>query len=385
MPEPLIDVLIPVFNSAHTIRSAVESIQRQTVRDIRIVVVNDGSTDDTAEIVAAMARDDPRIELFTQPNGGIVDALNFGLAQCRAQFLARHDGDDLALPDRFARQIAYLRANPDCVAVGGWVRHIDQNGRSLDHIVKMQSPDNADPLWAPTSEPYIVHPFLMTYTARVQAVGGYRYVFHAEDTDLYWRLRETGKLHNLPVVLGDYRMHAGSITSGSIVTGRVSALNSQLAALSALRRRAGRPDLAFPKDVAKDYVAAKWPDAIFRLGARRLDPAEADRLEIAMAGKIMELATYRPFELEVEDCEFIREAVRRHVGILKPRNQVLIRRMCAGAAGRLASKGKSREAAALVGRRFHAGVATRIAYRKLIPRPVRLGLLRVTGRGTSFK
>ena len=378
-PPPSIDVLIPVFNSARTVRSAIESIQRQTVRDIRIVVVNDGSTDATADIVAAMAREDGRIELFDRPNGGIVDALNFGLAQCRAEFLARHDGDDLALP------VAYLRANPGCVAVGGWARHIDADGQPLNHIVKIRSPDTADPEWAPTTEPYIIHPFLMTRTAPVQAVGGYRHVFHAEDTDLYWRLQEAGSLHNLPEVLGDYRMHAASVTSASIINGRVSALSSQLAALSALRRRAGRPDLAFPKEANKDYVAARSLDGIVRLGTRQLDPAEADWVEVATAGKLMELSSYRPFELDLEDCRFIRGAVDRHAGMLKPRNQTLIRRMCAGAAGRLASKGRLEEATALIGPRFNLGVATRVAYRRLVPRTMRLGVLRVTGRGTPFK
>lgn len=384
-PLPLIDVLIPVFNSARTVRSAIESIQRQTVRDIRIVVVNDGSTDTTADMVAAMAREDGRIELFDRPNGGIVDALNFGLAQCRAEFVARHDGDDLALPDRFAKQVGFLRANPGSVAVGGWARHIDADGQPLNHIVKIRSPDTADPTWAPTTEPYIIHPFLMARTAPVQAVGGYRHVYHAEDTDLYWRLQEAGSLHNLPEVLGDYRMHAASVTSVSIINGRVSALSSQLAALSALRRRAGRPDLAFPKEANGEYVAARSLDGIVRLGTRQLDPAEADWTEVAVAGKLMELSSYRPFELELEDCRFIRRAVDRHAGILKPRNRTLIRRMCAGAAGRLASKGRLEEAAALIGPRFHLGVATRVAYRRLVPRTMRLGVLRVTGRGTPFK
>ena len=110
MPDALIDVLIPVFNAAKTIRGAVESIQAQTVSDIRIVVVDDGSRDETPAILSGMAEADPRIEVVTQEaNGGIVDALNTGLSHFRAEFLARHDGDDLADRNRLAKQLAFLR------------------------------------------------------------------------------------------------------------------------------------------------------------------------------------------------------------------------------------------------------------------------------------
>ena len=102
---PLIDVLIPAYNAGRTIRSALGSIQDQTIRDIRIVVVDDGSTDDTAAIVGEVAAADPRVELHRQANGGIVDALNAGLQRGQAEFVARFDADDLSYPDRFARQI----------------------------------------------------------------------------------------------------------------------------------------------------------------------------------------------------------------------------------------------------------------------------------------
>src|SRR5690349_10856990 len=112
MQPARIDVLIPVYNGARTVASAVRSMQTQTLRDIRIHVVDDGSTDDTPQILRALADADDRIVVHTQPNGGIVDALNAGLARCTAPFVARHDADDLAYPQRLQRQLDYLLEHP---------------------------------------------------------------------------------------------------------------------------------------------------------------------------------------------------------------------------------------------------------------------------------
>ena len=238
MSEPSVDVVIPVYNGASTVESAVASIQEQTVRDIRILVVNDGSTDGSRAILERMAAADPRVVLLNRENGGIVDALNAGLAACTAELVARHDADDLALPDRFARQIAWFRDHPRCSAVSGAVIHIDVNGRELGPKVALDSPDLADPLLYPQKEPYLVHPFLMMRRAAVMAAGGYRHVFHAEDTDLYWRLQETGELANMDDLLGYYRVHNQSVTGSSTLNGRISAVNSQLSGL--LRCGGGR-------------------------------------------------------------------------------------------------------------------------------------------------
>src|ERR1700754_2149317 len=138
--EASVDVLIPVYNGVRYVRCAVESMQMQTVSDIRIHIVDDGSTDGTAEVLAEMAAQDPRLRIHSKPNGGIVDALNTGLGFCTAEFVARHDADAIAYPDRLERQIAYLRANPDCVAVSSATRHIDQEGKPLGTVGRVRPP-----------------------------------------------------------------------------------------------------------------------------------------------------------------------------------------------------------------------------------------------------
>ena len=384
-PVPLIDVLIPAYNAGRTIRSALDSIQNQTVRGIRVIVVDDGSTDDTAAIVGELAAGDPRVELHRKDNGGIVDALNFGLQRCRAEYLARFDGDDLSHPDRFARQIEFLRANAEYVAVGGAVRHIDEDGRSDGSIVNLPSPELSDPTWVPSLEPYIIHPFLMARRADIEAVGGYRHVFHAEDTDLYWRLQERGKLHNLQDTLGEYRMHASSVSSASVRNARVSAAHSQLAGISALRRRRGEPDLVFEKRSLAEFNAAPSLQAVFTLACRGLAPAEHGHFELSLAAKMIELTSYRPFELEDADFSFIHQALGRHYGLLSPANRKVLDKGLCGSAARMAAEGAKRNAQALLQPRLYAGFLGRLAMRKLMPRSLFNKARSLTGRATFNK
>ena len=380
MTETLIDVLMPVYNSARTIRGSLESILAQSVTAFRAIVVDDGSTDDTAAIVASMAERDGRIDLVRRPNGGIVDALNEGLGHATARVIARFDGDDTSFPDRFAVQLAYLEAHPDCVAVGAATYHIDEGGNRLGHVVRRAPPEEANADWAPCLEPYMTHPFLMTYRDNLERAGGYRHVLNAEDSDLFWRLQETGRLHNLDDILGEYRLHNSSVSSASIVSGRICAVHSQLAALSAKRRRSGRPDLDFPAGTRPAYVAAGTLAAMVRLGSGPLDADEAAHLALASAAKLLDLASYRPFEPDLEDCRFIRDAFARHASRLVPENRLHLGRVIANAAARLAASGRVREASALASPALYGKIAARVAFRTLSsPRLRRI----VRGRGAN--
>ncbi len=307
-----VDVLIPAYNAAGTIASSIESIQAQTVRDIRIIVVDDGSTDETGAILDAMAVADPRVHVIHTVNRGVVDALNTAFAAGDAKIIARHDADDIAFPDRFGVQLEWLDAHPECVAVSGNAWNIDAAGHRDGSRTAFEGRAIGDPLYAPSKEPYLMHPFLMARRDVVAAAGGYRHVFHAEDTDLYWRLARDGTLVNLPDLLGEYRLHAQSVSSRSVLNGRIAAVHAQLGALSERRRRAGRTDLHFPKDALARYHADATLDAIIERAARELDADERAHLEIATAAKLLELTTYRPYRLERADIATIRRAVARH-------------------------------------------------------------------------
>jgi glycosyltransferase involved in cell wall biosynthesis len=119
---PLISVLLPALEAQATLRSALSSVMRQTEQSWECVVVDDGSTDATARIAAELAERDPRIRLVSIEHAGIVAALNTGLSQCRGQWVARMDADDLMQRRRLELQIAGLRAAPQLVGVGCHVR-----------------------------------------------------------------------------------------------------------------------------------------------------------------------------------------------------------------------------------------------------------------------
>lgn len=316
----LIDVLLPVFNAQTTIEQAIQSIQRQTITNIRIIVVNDGSTDGTRSILSRLVQEDRRILVLDQPNSGIVDALNAGLEACEAEFVARQDADDISFPERLKRELDHLLHHPGCVAVSGNVHEIDQNGVRRGNTSHFPLIAVGDSTYIPAREPFLMHPFLMARREAIEQIGGYRYVFHAEDADLYWRLSSYGSLENLGL-LGEYRIHAGSVTSRTVTNGRVGAVQSQLAAISHQRRLSNRHDIHFEKSMLIRYEEARSLEAIVSLASAQLDEHESAFLALGSAAKLLTLAQYRPYTLEIADLRYAREVFGKYLGIANPLNR----------------------------------------------------------------
>lgn len=132
MCNDLVSVLIPVYNVSRYISEAIDSILCQSYKNLEIILINDGSTDNTKEICEYYATSDKRIKVFdNEYEKGIVGALNFGLTKCNGFYIARMDGDDIAYPDRIKRQLEYLNANPDIDLVGFSILGIDEIGKEL--------------------------------------------------------------------------------------------------------------------------------------------------------------------------------------------------------------------------------------------------------------
>jgi len=208
---PAISVLLPVFNAERYLTLALNSILAQSFTDFELVIVDDGSTDRSPAILTDYARRDPRIRIISRPNTGIVGALNDGLAQCRADLIARMGADDISRPNRFALQFDYLRNNPDCVLVGSRVLLIDPEGSPIREWITELTHDEIDRAHLDRGWP-IVHPTVLMRRQLVEKVGAYRKQYETlEDLDLFLRLAEVGTLANLPDVLLDYRQHFSSI------------------------------------------------------------------------------------------------------------------------------------------------------------------------------
>lgn len=205
-PPPL-TVLMPVRNGARHVREAIDSVLAQSFGDFELVVVDDGSADETPAILTDYAVRDPRLRLIrNETSVGVANALNRGLAAVRSPIVARMDADDVCLPGRFERQLEVLEARPDVGVLGCQTRFIDEDG-SLSPQAPWEQPTSFGVLvWHLLYSSPICHPSATYRTEVVRAVGGYRAEYPNEDTDLWSRLVLETRLVNLDETLLDYRM-----------------------------------------------------------------------------------------------------------------------------------------------------------------------------------
>lgn len=211
-----ISVLLPLYNGERYIREAVESVLAQSHREFELLVLDDGSTDRSLQIVNALAAGDARVRVISRENRGLVATLNELLAQARSDVIARMDADDVCLPNRFERQLAFLEANPQIVCVGGDVEMIDECGRFLTTL-NLPQHDADIQREALKGHAPLFHPAAMIRTAALRAIEGYRADYWpAEDLDLWLRLGEVGQLANLPKPVLRYRLHGGSISGNNV-------------------------------------------------------------------------------------------------------------------------------------------------------------------------
>lgn len=209
---PLISVLMPVYNAQRYVAKAIDSILSQTFSDFEFLILDDGSSDRSPSILQRYAQRDQRIRLIQRPHGGLVAALNEMIALAQGELIARMDADDIALPERFARQIEFLRQHPEVVCVGGAQAWTDEAGRVLIYHQEAQTDAEIQPqlLGGRTA---INHPSVLMRRAALVQVGGYRQIaYPAEDLDLWLRLGEVGQLANLAETVIHYRQHRDSVS-----------------------------------------------------------------------------------------------------------------------------------------------------------------------------
>lgn len=377
-----IDVLLPTYNSAKYLKSAVDSIRKQTVSDIRIIIIDDGSTDATGSLIEEMKAIDPRIVYHHQENAGIVAALNNGLELCNAPYIARMDGDDISYPDRFEKELVCLEANPDYVAVSGLARHIDSEGKFLGTISTRKEAANANACALPAAEPYLLHPMLMVRRDAIKRAGGYRYVYQSEDSDLYWRLSDTGSLYVLPDIVGDYRMHSGSVSAASIIHGRQAAIWSQLAALSEQRRREGRPDCEFSPEQMETVKIQTVLHLIARSAEQtfNLNDSEILWFRSAVSAKFLELCYYRPYDPDKTDVQFILNSINSDTDIFNRPDYAKFRESIISASVRMLLSGRWKDALTLATPRRWPTLFARVFFRVAIPGTIKQWIKTAAGR-----
>lgn len=252
--NPRVSVVMPVYNCARYLREAIESILNQTFENFEFIIVNDGSTDETPEILNTYANKDSRIKIINQPNSGLVIALNRGIRETEGEWVFRMDGDDISLSHRFAVQIEAIQKNPSLVLLGGWCRQINEEGVPLK-INRYPSSHDSLVHCLETIRPFFPHPTACFRKDIVIRIGGYRERFPpAEDVDLWLRLIVEGEIACIENVILQLRKHKDNI---SIRADRLQQLRSVAARICHFRRKAGLSDLSkMEEDVWQGFV--KW-------------------------------------------------------------------------------------------------------------------------------
>ena len=222
--NPLVTVILPVFNGKKTIFAAVNSICQQTYEQWELLVVDDGSTDGTLQAVSII-RDDRVVSVARSSGKGLAARLNQGIVLARGKYIARMDADDIAFPERLARQVAYLEAHPEVDLLGTRAIVFRDDGRVVGllpyastHEAICAHPWNniplAHPTWMGRREWFCKHLYRVPEFRR------------AEDQELLLRTHKSSRFACLPEVLMAYRQNEYSFVR--TVTGRVGLLRAQV-------------------------------------------------------------------------------------------------------------------------------------------------------------
>ncbi len=209
MPE--ISVIMPVHNGEKYLREAVDSILSQTFSDFELLIIDDGSTDSTPDIIKSI--DDERIVyLKNESNMGISHSLNRGIAASKGKYIARMDADDISLPQRFEKQIEFMKSNPEVMLLGCAVEAF---GEDFENTVRVFSKFNDDIKIDMLFSTPFAHPSLM-FNRRIFEDGLYNSDFNGiEDYELWIRFAKKHQMSTLDEVLFMYRMHVSQVTKNT--------------------------------------------------------------------------------------------------------------------------------------------------------------------------
>ena len=208
--NPLVSVLMPVYNAQKYVAQAIESVLSQTYRHFELVLIDDGSTDGSVDIIRSFH--DRRIVFVENPgNLKIIATLNRGIELCRGKYIARMDADDVCMPDRLEKQVRYLEQNPQVALCGSWVRLTDAGGKITGRVRNAAVPELVR-ISLLFSVPF-VHPSVMMRAAIVKEFRYSPHALHCEDYDLWLRLAAHNyPMANIPEYLLHYRWHSENIS-----------------------------------------------------------------------------------------------------------------------------------------------------------------------------
>jgi len=277
---PAVSVLLPVYNCPTFVGGAIESILGQTWTDFELIVIDDGSTDETPAVLQRY--NDSRLILLSQPNRGLSATLNRGIELARGRFIARQDQDDVSLPERLAKQVLLFESSPRCGLVGTWAeiwRDSESTGRQHRHAAS-----NTELQFELLLNNPFVHSSVMMRKSALDDVGGYSVDPRRqppEDYELWSRIARKYEVANIPEILHVYREVQGSMSRDGqapfverLVTicaeniayaAKVEASNRHVINIAslvhgALHRVKGKPDLRAMMEIFRRAARAVVPE-----------------------------------------------------------------------------------------------------------------------------
>jgi glycosyltransferase involved in cell wall biosynthesis len=259
-PRPAISVLMAVRDGAAFLDGALASLESQHFRDFEIVIVDNGSRDETSRIIAAWAAREPRLRSFRLERPGLARSLCYAAAQARAPILARLDADDVALPSRLGLQYAAMQSNPSLGLLGSSADIINELGQKIGER-HLPASDRELKEFLKTGNPF-VHSSVMMRRDAYERAGGYRDGLRVcEDFDLWCRMAEITEIANLDIPLVRYRLHRGGMSFRQAT--RIALTDTCIVAAQSARR-SGKPE-------PFDRGMPKLRDALVLLGMRRAE------------------------------------------------------------------------------------------------------------------
>jgi glycosyltransferase involved in cell wall biosynthesis len=210
MSIPKITVLMPAYNTEKYIGEAITSVLDQSFADFELLIINDGSTDNTVRVINSFA--DTRIRLINQTNQGIAAALNIGLLNAKAELIARFDADDICMPDRLMVQYRFLCDHPGYIIVGSDADFIDMDG-SFVYSRSLPAHTNQEIQELTINKCPFIHSAVLFFKEPIMQAGGYNtHAYAFEDLLLWSKVIKMGKAHNLSKKLIQVRLNPWSIS-----------------------------------------------------------------------------------------------------------------------------------------------------------------------------
>ena len=232
---PLVSVVLCTYNDERYIAQTMESVLGQTYKEFEFIIWNDGSKDETESIIKSFS--DPRIRYFYHVNTGLGMALSLACQEAKGKYIARIDGDDICIPNRFEREVLFLETHPECVLVSSSVIYIDENAEMLGRSFPWTWNRNIK------KKINIVHPASMYRLEDYKKTCGYLNVLGCEDRILWSKLKKHGSFHIIQEPLIKYRLITTSLSH------YISTSDSYTKMLEIIRKK-----MELEKDVCNDDI-----------------------------------------------------------------------------------------------------------------------------------